>query len=177
MRKQLFGVVLGVSLSACATLEPEECKTADWTKLGYSDAMTGESVRLSDYGKDCAKAGVTPDQNAYMSGYNSGAKAFCTYDKGVEVGENGKYVSNLCNKPGLAEEFNRGLAKGKQLRAKQQEISNKESERDAIEEKLKAVKDGKSQVSAQDVDLLHREKALVEKEIEALKREKSALGR
>ena len=172
-------LVMGVSvlLTSCATLEPEECKTADWVKLGYSDAMSGSSVMLSDYSKDCAKAGVTPDQTAYMSGYNNGAKAFCTYDKGVEVGEKGKSVSGLCNKPGLAEDFNRGLAKGKELNKKQKAVSGKEDERNKIEQKLSDIKSGKVQSTAQDVDMLHREKSLIEKEIDVLKREKDALGR
>lgn len=172
-------LVMGVSvlLTSCATLEPEECKTADWMKLGYSDAMNGSSVMLGDYGKDCAKAGVTPDQNAYMNGYNSGAKAFCTYDKGVEVGEKGKSVSGLCNKPGLAENFNKGLAKGKDLHKKQQAISGKEDERNKIEQKLRDIKSGKLPSSTSEVDLLHREKSLIEKEIDVLKREKEALGR
>lgn len=171
-------LVMGVSvlLTSCATLEPEECKTADWVKLGYSDAMSGSSVMLSDYSKDCAKAGVTPDQTAYMSGYNNGAKAFCTYDKGVEVGEKGKSVSDLCNKPGLAEEFNRGLEKGKKLYAKQKEISSKEDERSKIEKKLNDIKTGKVQGSAQEVDMMYREKGLIEKEIEVLKREKAGLS-
>lgn len=171
-------LVMGVSilLASCATLEPEECKTADWTKLGYADAMDGSSMRLGDYGKDCAKAGVTPDQTAYTSGYNSGAKAFCTYDRGVEVGEKGKYVSDICSKPGLAEDFNRGLAKGKKLNDKQKEISRKEDERSKIEQKLSDIKAGKLQSSAQEVDLIHREKGLVEKEIEALKREKESIS-
>lgn len=176
MKKAVLLCGAAVALNACASLSPEECKTADWARLGYADAMKGDAAQLPDYVKDCAKAGVTPDPRAYMGGYDSGAKAFCTYEKGVEVGEQGRWVADLCNKPGLAEAFNQGLAKGKKRYEKQQEIDRKEDERNKLEQKLKDIKDGKAQSSVQEVDLLYREKELVDKEIDVLKREKDAIS-
>lgn len=168
MYKLMMLGACSVLLASCASMSPEECKVADWTKRGYSDALRGNTVRLLDYQQDCAKVGVVPNQQAYLNGYNNGARQFCTYENGFKAGEERGSASDICNKPELGDAFHKGLRKGKKLYKKHKEILNKEIEVSKIESTIKDVRAGKKQLSAQELDLLYREKALLNKEIDSL---------
>lgn len=171
MKTLLLLSSLAISLTACATLEPEECLRADWNSIGYTDALKGKTVLLADHRQACASVKVQPDQNAYMQGYNKGSQQFCTYESGLKVGQDGNSVSDICDKPGLSKAFYRGYGQGKKVYDKQQEIEGKEQERQEIEKKLTDIKLGKPNTSPAELDILYREKELLNKEIHLLEQE------
>ncbi len=176
MQKALLLSCIAVLLNACATLEPEDCLRGDWQSIGYSDALNGKSILLNDHADACAKVHVVPNQSLYLQGYDTGARQFCTYDKGLQVGTEGRYVPDeLCTRVGLIEPFQSGYQRGKRIYEKQQEIERKNSSIDDIEKKLNDIRQGKQQATPQEVDLLYREKELIRKEIDLLQREKDGL--
>lgn len=118
MRKnyQLIISLLVVStLAACASLSPEECKIADWKKIGFNDAMQGTDMRLVEHTQACAKVNVQPNQSLYQQGYDQGARQFCNYDKGFEFGKANRNVGSICERIGMSKEFNTGYVQGKHL--------------------------------------------------------------
>ncbi len=118
MRKnyQLIISLLVVStLAACASLSPEECKIADWKKIGFNDAMQGTDMRLVEHTQACAKVNVQPNQSLYQQGYDQGARQFCNYDKGFEFGKANRNVGSICARIGMSKEFNTGYVQGKQI--------------------------------------------------------------
>ncbi|UOG93110.1 MAG: DUF2799 domain-containing protein [Candidatus Thiothrix sulfatifontis] len=137
MKRVMIISGLSLLLASCASLEPEECKTADWERLGYADAMAGRDIRLADYNKDCGKIGITPNEQVYKRSYDQGAKAFCTYENGREVGKRGSFDSKVCDKPGLAEPFKKGYIEGYDYYLIQQKLAHQQSEIRELEKKLK----------------------------------------
>lgn len=163
---------LSVLLSACATMSPKECKVADWKNKGYQDAISGYSSSVLEEHRDaCAKAKVTPDRALYMVGFRRGEKEYCTYDNGVEAGEKNRFVSNICNISSVGSDFHKGHKIGKKRYKKQQEISNKNKELKDLDKKLKALKEGKVKGGIKEVDLIYREKELINKERFSLEKE------
>lgn len=137
MKRVMMISGLSLLLASCASLEPEECKTADWERLGYADAMAGRDVRLADYSKDCGKIGITPNEQVYKRGYDHGAKAFCTYENGREVGKRGYFNSKVCEKTGMADIFMKGYFEGHEYYLLQQELARQRSEIREMKKKLK----------------------------------------
>lgn len=144
MKQLMMMVGLSFVLASCASLQPEECKTANWEQLGYDDAMGGRDSMLTPYGKDCGKVGITPNKGLYLRGYDRGEKAFCTYDNGKAVGRRGPYLGKLCDKPGLAEPFNRGYREGLIFYDQQQRIRRQSEE---INKSIKEQQERKKQES------------------------------
>jgi len=80
-----------VILSSCASLSPEQCKNADWRQIGYTDGANGEPAgRLQEHASACAKAGIKPDLDAYLSGRMEGLLSYCQPENGFEVGRRGR---------------------------------------------------------------------------------------
>ncbi|MEO0574648.1 MAG: DUF2799 domain-containing protein [Pseudomonadota bacterium] len=86
-----------VVLSGCATMSEEECVMSDWQTVGYEDGVLGKSpASIGTYRKACAKAGVTPDLDAYRAGHDEGLVLFCRPQNGYRVGENGGRYNGVC---------------------------------------------------------------------------------
>ena len=98
-------------------------------------------------------------------------KEYCTYDNGVEAGEKNRFVSNICNISSVGSDFHKGHKIGKKRYKKQQEISNKNKELKDLDKKLKALKEGKVKGGIKEVDLIYREKELINKERFSLEKE------
>ncbi len=89
----IFAVTL---LGGCASMSADECRTADWRTVGYEDGLKGSPGRLGDHRKACAKAGVTPDLDAYETGRADGLRQFCVPAKGYTLGSNGYSYKGVC---------------------------------------------------------------------------------
>ncbi|MDV4239005.1 DUF2799 domain-containing protein, partial [Acinetobacter baumannii] len=63
--KNIGLAILAISLSGCAAMSVEECKTANWSLVGEKDGSKGSSPRLDQYYKACGKANIVPDQKSY----------------------------------------------------------------------------------------------------------------
>jgi hypothetical protein len=156
-------------------MSSKECKTANWKSVGFSDAMKGRSVQLSDHRDACAKVQIQPNSALYMSGYNAGSRQFCNYQSGLRFGKRGRSANNICSSAPQRNDFFRGYDKGKRIYTIEQKISSKESERRSVEKKIRDVQKGKVKSGIRNLDLLYREKELINREINALKREQRSI--
>lgn len=86
------------SFTACATISKQECQVADWYALGVKDGKVGADVgKISSYYKDCAKVGVTPNEELWKQGRKEGLKSYCTVPRAYNRGLSGShFYSSLC---------------------------------------------------------------------------------
>jgi len=67
--KLSLSVLCVLALAGCSSMSEKECLNADWRKVGYDDGSAGKYTSIfDDYVKDCAKAKVMPDNQAYLLG-------------------------------------------------------------------------------------------------------------
>ncbi|CAH0533827.1 hypothetical protein VST7929_01702 [Vibrio stylophorae] len=84
-------------LSSCATMNQQECLTANWQQIGLADGANGYRISQIDaHRQACAEYGVTPDLQAYTLGYQQGLKAYCAPANGYQVGYEGKAYYGQC---------------------------------------------------------------------------------
>ena len=69
---------------------------------------------ISDYRKDCAEHGVTPDLSAYQQGHAEGSEQYCTRRNGFIQGRQGASYQDSCPAP-LARTFLSAYQDGKSL--------------------------------------------------------------
>lgn len=97
MRKRSAIVMTMLLLSGCASMSPEECATADWRALGYSDGANGNTLeRAARRGRECAKHGFQMDHVAYNEGREQGLESYCTTVRAYSLGESGEKYNGVC---------------------------------------------------------------------------------
>lgn len=102
-------------LAGCASLDKDECRTADWYAIGLEDGARGRTLeRLGDHRRACAEHGVTPHTERYLSGRQEGLKSFCTYERGYSQGRAGQGYAGACPKE-IAGSFLAGYQRGREL--------------------------------------------------------------
>jgi hypothetical protein len=90
-------VITALVMSGCATMNEQECLTADWESVGYADGrVVREPTRLNKHRAACIEHGVTADRRAYDRGYDKGIRTFCSEDMAFAFGTGGKPVPSLC---------------------------------------------------------------------------------
>jgi len=90
-------LVLGMSLSSCATISQEKCVAQNMEDLGYKDGRNAKSrSRFGKLSESCAKYDVSLDRAAYFRGFERGVSAHCTYDNGYSRGRSGASVYSEC---------------------------------------------------------------------------------
>ena len=101
-----------VLLSGCATLSEEECKTADWRRLGQQDGAAGHSdSRLAEHAEACAKTGIRPNAQQWRAGWDQGILSYCTPRVGWREGLAGHSYQGVCrgrNEDAFLYAFNQG---------------------------------------------------------------------
>ena len=96
VRPTLLIVVL-LALAGCNTLTKSQCRSTNWTQLGYHDAMVGFPVsRLQKHQKACMKADITADDVAYKNGYKVGARIYCKPQSAFSKGRDGMPYFGIC---------------------------------------------------------------------------------
>lgn len=104
-----------VLLSGCASLDRDECRSADWYAIGLEDGARGRAVeRLGDHRRACAQHGIAPQTERYLAGRNEGLKTFCTYERGFSHGRGGHAYTGACPAH-LAAGFQSGYQLGREL--------------------------------------------------------------
>jgi hypothetical protein len=107
--------VLLALLAGCASLDKDECRTADWYAVGLEDGARGRALdRLGDHRRACAEHGVTPHTERYLAGRSEGLRSFCTYERGYSQGRAGQAYSGACPKE-TAGGFLAGYQRGREL--------------------------------------------------------------
>jgi len=104
IRSIVFIFFLSIFLTSCATLNKDECRTADWKLIGFEDGSKGYSAsRIGDHRKACAEYGITPNLSLYNQGYAEGLHKFCTPANGYNLGRRGSAYHGICS--GYDEEY------------------------------------------------------------------------
>lgn len=117
-----------VMLAGCATMDKSACLNADWRTIGFEDGSRGKNEgSISEYRKNCAKHGVTPDLIAYRAGHQEGSERFCTASNGFRLGQNGSSYKNSCP-PVLEPAFLAAHADGMQLYRLNRELQQRQAE-------------------------------------------------
>lgn len=112
-----------LTLGACASMSPQECRTADWQERGLRDGLEGQPrSQFSSHVEACAEAGVKPDRERYMSGYLQGLERFCTPRSGADFGERGRYYSHGTCPTALEPDFEREYRRGRAVYDARQEL-------------------------------------------------------
>lgn len=94
---RILATSLVMALGGCASMEPEQCRVADWFRVGQSDGARGDPERVSAYTEDCLKVGTRPDPGRYRQGWDIGIRSYCTPQNGWRSGTQGQYSkSDVC---------------------------------------------------------------------------------
>lgn len=135
----LTGAILSIaamSLAGCASISEGECVSGSWSDIGYKDGVNGKARdRLADYAKTCAKYGVQPDRNAYLSAFESGLVKYCTYEQGFALGEKGSSYNQVCSgdsSTGFSQGYDEGRAVYEIYREHKRLISDYDDTLDAL---------------------------------------------
>lgn len=86
-----------MALSTCATLNEDECLSADWYQLGQGDGAAGQPSNYVELHREaCAKHGVPVNDTLWFQGWQIGIRTYCTPQKGLLVGRDGNSYKNSC---------------------------------------------------------------------------------
>ncbi|WP_333607557.1 DUF2799 domain-containing protein [Arsukibacterium sp.] len=126
-------------LSSCATMDKSACLTADWRTIGFEDGSRGKhEASISEYRKNCAKHGVTPDLTAYRAGHQEGSERFCTASNGFRLGQGGSAYQNSCPQA-LEPAFLAAHADGMQLHRSNRELQQRQAEVQKAERQIQSL--------------------------------------
>lgn len=130
-------------LGGCATLSEEECKTADWGRLGYKDGAAGHpDSRLAEHAEACAKVGIRPLADLWRAGWDRGVRAYCVPSVGWNEGLAGRSYQGVCRGRG-EEHFLPAYQAGADIHNLQSRIDSNASEISRLERQLSKTKDEK----------------------------------
>ncbi|MCX7545006.1 DUF2799 domain-containing protein [Marinicella gelatinilytica] len=129
-------MLLAGIMSGCATLNENECLSADWYQIGFSDGVKGEpETYLEKHRKACSKHGVRTDLSEWLTGREAGLRRYCTAEKGYEEGLlNNKYHGVCAGREGR--EFQQAYQRGNELYQQRQLVAQIESDIKGIEQNM-----------------------------------------
>ncbi len=138
---KISSIVLMTFLTSCATMNKEECLSANWFEIGKKDSSQGRSTsRMLEHGEACQEYGVQPNAELYNKGHQEGLNIFCTPENGLQVGRRGAHYSHgFCPshlETGFLKKYSIGIkvhSYEMKLLSLNREISEKESLRDRAE--------------------------------------------
>lgn len=132
----LWWPAVALLLASCATMEPSECKVAQWRDVGLRDGLAGQPLSHMDARtKDCAKAGVALNVPLYLEGRNAGLPQYCRLDNAARVGLAGQSYHGVCA-PGLDAEFRRRFNLGREVYRMRSELRSLDQRRQTLEDRL-----------------------------------------
>ena len=128
-------------LQGCATMDKEECLTADWRQIGFEDGLKGYAPdRVAQHRKACAEHGITPDVPAYTQGRVTGLAQYCTPAKGFSLGHSGHPYSDVCSLlPDQETAFHQGFLTGRDIFLLEKEISDRETSVRRLQKELSSL--------------------------------------
>lgn len=173
-----------LALSSCATLDKDECLTADWYAIGFEDSSLGRGIDyVANHRKACAEHGVTVAFQQYQQGHQAGTIEFCKPSRALRIASSGSSYPEMCAEEQFPE-FASAFAQGEQVYVAQQafyvaEQAVVDAER-AIEQVEQQIVENEAMIIANETSqdarrqLLEDNKAL-QLDIEALAAELSVL--
>ncbi len=146
----LFFLALCLWLSGCATMTPNECKSANWAEVGLRDGLDGAALsRLDSRVKDCAEASVPVDTPRYLQGRDQGLLQYCRIENAVPLGLNGKSYDGVCP-AAMDGDFRRRFKVGRDVHVARNELRSLESRRGTAEERLRSAANDEDRRRARD---------------------------
>ncbi|HEX6156004.1 MAG TPA: DUF2799 domain-containing protein [Burkholderiales bacterium] len=134
-----FSLLAALLAASCASLDKDECLSADWYAIGLEDGARGRAIeRLGDHRRACAKHNVTPNAERYLAGRSAGLKSFCTPERGFSEGRAGHAYAAGCPEP-LAGRFLASYQRGRELHELHRQLDAVQSD---IARTRKALTDG-----------------------------------
>ena len=128
LNSSLLLLLAAVVLTGCATLNKNECQSADWEMIGYEDGRNGSAAdRMQRHREACAKHSITPNFTEYQLGYDKGIVGFCTRSVGYEKGRSGYQYQGVCPTT-LEPEFLSGFVPGRNIYVLNHKIQNLENQ-------------------------------------------------
>jgi hypothetical protein len=126
MIRYLFFTATLLLISGCASMDKDECQTADWRAVGYEDGAKGRALSyLGNHRKACSDYGISPDMDRYELGRLAGLQEYCTPSNGFASGKSGQPLNTVC-KPPLADDFKLAWSQGLELHKAQSQLRNSE---------------------------------------------------
>jgi hypothetical protein len=143
--KMLFKTLLLVCplvlMSGCATLNEDECYTADWYEIGFNDGVKGQPHSyLEKHRKACSKHGVRANFDEWQAGHEEGLKRYCTPQKGYEEGLNNRTYHGVCEGRS-ADKFSQAYEQGQQLYQQRSLVSDLQRDFEQTSDDIVALED------------------------------------
>lgn len=133
----LLAVVAASLVSGCATLSEQECKTADWGRLGHQDGAAGHpQSRLAEHAEACAKVGIRPMADLWRAGWDQGIWLYCTPQVGWREGLAGRGYQGVCRGRNEAA-FLQAHQAGSDIHNLQSRISSASQEQERLQRQLR----------------------------------------
>lgn len=135
----LLAATIVLSLASCATMSPEECKSANWRDVGHRDGLNGKPLSLlSTRASDCAESNVRVDNAAYLRGRDAGLRNFCQPENAAQFGLNGGNYEGVCP-PQIDGEFRRQFQLGRNVYVYRSEVNQIDSSIQSKEQRLRTL--------------------------------------
>ena len=137
-QRLVWPVLVALALSGCATLNENECRTADWGRLGQQDGTNGHTEsRLADHAEACNKIGILPNATAWRTGWDQGVQSYCTPAVGWREGLAGRGYNGVCRARGTEAGFLQAYQLGSDTHRLQNRIEQNNQELRRLEGQLR----------------------------------------
>lgn len=160
-------------LSGCATLSPQECRTAQWSEIGEKDGSSGYSNRIDKHQKACSKVNIEPDHKLYEKGYQLGLRSYCQPEVIFDGALDGRGGYRVCPSElhaqlapfyNVADQYYRSKkdkdAKDKEIETYRDYLLDDKITKEKREEYLKKIKSLKQDKLRLDLNFNHAEREL-----------------
>lgn len=125
--KRFLWAPLFLLLSSCFHMSQQQCLNTNWREVGFLDGASGKLPQdLSHADADCSQYGIRVPVNVYQSGFNAGAKQFCTptYAQGVIDGQAGKGAGEMDGRLGFCQQVHLNLNLGAYEQGRQKGLTS-----------------------------------------------------
>ncbi len=100
IKATLWLLLIGCFFNCSTGLTRYECLEANWHEIGFVDGSEGEPrSKFQEHAENCLRYDVHVGREAYYRGRDQGLKAYCTQDKGFDLGILGQKY-NRCDRLG-----------------------------------------------------------------------------
>jgi hypothetical protein len=129
------------ALSACATLDEDECRTVNWWQLGNDDGQAGRNVSHIDRHRSaCDRHGIPVAEDQWRAGWEGGIRQYCTPGNGLAEGRAGRHYANSCP-PDISAGFEDAYRVGRAVHDARNEVARLQSELDSMVRQMRRVED------------------------------------